>query len=58
MEQAEAAGEPIVLRGLVADWPAVSTWRGVAGLRRMAAAGGGATVQVRHTLQRCDRRER
>ena len=43
---AELADEPLVLRGLVASWPAVQQWRGQAGLKRLESKAGDAVVQV------------
>ena len=44
---AESSSEPVLFPGLLKDWPAVSRWRGSAGLRHLEALAGEADVQVR-----------
>ncbi len=54
LREAEAGARPAVLRGLVANWPAVTLWAGSAGLQHMRQRAGDAVVQVSaHANQQC-----
>lgn len=46
MADAELQSKPLLLKGLIAGWPAALKWAGKEGLKHLQKAAGSASVQV------------